>query len=163
LESWSRNIHVKLYWREKKGVMVENTLNCLRLKLKFGRILYIKLIFLFLYLAHVTTSEFFYQLMHYLLDIQNVKIYIKILYSRSYMFRVSHDHHQGAFHWAWLKLHSFCRNHQQNCIVVINALLWQHLSFCSVRSVCCLTLHSTRERTLQNDACCHNTALITTM
>ena len=32
-------------------------------------------------------SEFFYQLMHYLLDIQNVKIYIKILYSRSYMFR----------------------------------------------------------------------------
>jgi hypothetical protein len=27
--------------------------------------------------------------MHYLLDVQNVKIYIKMLYSRSYMFRSS--------------------------------------------------------------------------
>ena len=32
-------------------------------------------------------SQLFYQLMHYLLDIQNVKIYIKVLYSRFYMFR----------------------------------------------------------------------------
>ena len=31
----------------------------------------------------IITSEFFYQLTHYLLDIQNVKIYSKILYSRS--------------------------------------------------------------------------------
>jgi hypothetical protein len=33
------------------------------------------------------TPELFCQLMHYLLNIENVKIYIKMLYSRSYMFR----------------------------------------------------------------------------
>ena len=38
-------------------------------------------------LLYYGLPEFFYQPMHYLLDTQNVKIYIKILYNRSYMFR----------------------------------------------------------------------------
>jgi hypothetical protein len=32
-------------------------------------------------------TEFFYQLMHYLLDVKNIKTCIKILYSGSYMLR----------------------------------------------------------------------------
>jgi hypothetical protein len=38
-------------------------------------------IFLLLYRAFLITSELLYQLMHYLLDIKNVKIYIRILYN----------------------------------------------------------------------------------
>jgi len=38
--------------------------------------------------VHLAKVKFlFYQQMHFLLNIQNVKIYIKISYIRSYMFR----------------------------------------------------------------------------
>jgi len=32
----------------------------------------------------------------------------------------------GILHWAWLKLH-FCRDSQQNYIIISNTVLWQHV------------------------------------
>ena len=67
----------------------------------------------------------FYQQVHLLLDIKNIKIYIKISYIRSYVFRPTRTILRELT-LSLAKLH-FCRDNRSKYIVISNAVLWQHV------------------------------------